>query len=616
MATNPKQTTRPMHGPGPRGMVAAKPKHFKQTMIKIAKYLWPHKMALSVVMISAILSTVFLVIGPRILSRAIDVLLNGLMAKVRNDGAIDFNQIGYWLLIMLGLYILSSAAMLVQGLVMTQVTQKVVYNLRKEMSQKINRMAMSYFEEQPFGEVLSRITNDMDTFTQALNNSVAQAVSSVVQIVGIVIMMLTISPLMTGITLIILPLSVVILGTIMKFSQKHFKAQQKGLGQINGQVEEVYAGQQIVKAFNQEANQEVIFQSANDQLYHAAWKSQFFSGLMMPLMSFIANLGYVAVVILGSVLAMNGSITVGSIQAFIQYMRNFTQPIRQLAQISNMLQSMAAGAERVFEFLEEPNEADEGTRQFDPTQAKGAVTFDQVSFGYQPNEPIIKSFNVQVEPGQKIAIVGPTGAGKTTIVKLLLRFYDVDEGRILIDGVDSRSFQRTELRQYFGMVMQDTWLFNGTIMENLRYGNLNATDEQVIQAAKSARVDHFIRTLPEGYQTVMNENSDNISQGQKQLLTIARAILADMPILILDEATSSVDTRTELLIQEAMDQLMGNRTSFVIAHRLSTIKNADRILVMDQGNIIEQGTHEELIEQGGFYYDLYNSQFETIEEAD
>ena len=518
------------------------------------------------------------------------------------------------LLFLLGMYLLSAAFSFIQGWLMSGLSQKVCYDFRDQISKKINRLPLAYFEKRTVGEVLSRITNDVDTLGQSLNQSVTQLITSVATMVGVLIMMLSISPKMTLIALLILPVSLALVLVVVKFSQKYFKAQQATLGVVNGQVEEVYSGHNVIKAFNREAAVLDDFNDANDKLYESAWKSQFLSGLMQPIMNFVGNLGYVAVAIVGSIFAAAGAITIGDIQAFIQYVKNFTQPIQQLAQVSNMLQSMTAAAERVFEFLNEPEEDQlaDPARRADPACIDGQVTFDHVKFGYTPEKTVIHNFSCNVKPGQKVAIVGPTGAGKTTMVKLLMRFYDVDSGEILLNGHNVRDFDRSDLREGFGMVLQDTWLFKGTIMENIRYGRLDATDEEVIAAAKAANADHFIRTLPGGYQMELNEDASNVSQGQKQLLTIARTILADNRILILDEATSSVDTRTEQRIQTAMDRLMQGRTSFVIAHRLSTIRDADLILVMREGDIVEQGTHDELIEAGGFYADLYNSQFEDV----
>ena len=600
-----------------RGMQPGeKPKDLKKSIKQLAQYIGKYKIAIFIVMICAACSTVFNVAGPKILGKATTALSEGLMEKIRGTGSIDFARIGTILLFVLGLYLMSALFSFIQGWIMTGVTQKVCYRLRKEISEKINRMPMKYFESRTYGEVLSRITNDVDTLGQGLNQSITTIITSVATLVGVLIMMLSISPLMTLIALVILPISMGLIGLVTKKSQKFFRDQQEYLGHINGQVEEVYGGHLVIKAFNREAAVLADFNTANDKLFESAWKSQFLSGLMQPIMNFVGNLGYVAVAIVGSVFAANGVITIGDIQAFIQYVKNFTQPIQQLAQVSNMLQSMAAAAERVFEFLNEPEEAQlaDPARRADPACIDGQVTFDHVRFGYVPEKTIIHDFSCTVNPGEKVAIVGPTGAGKTTMVKLLMRFYDVDSGSITLNGHDVRDFDRSALREGFGMVLQDTWLFKGTIMENIRYGRLDATDEEVIAAAKAANADHFIRTLPGGYQMELNEDASNVSQGQKQLLTIARAILADNRILILDEATSSVDTRTEQRIQTAMDNLMRGRTSFVIAHRLSTIRDADLILVMRDGDIVEQGTHDQLIEKGGFYADLYNSQFEDVVE--
>lgn len=551
----------------------------------------------------------FGIIGPKISGKATTELFNGLVAKVSGTGSINFEKIGQILLLLLGLYVLSAVLSFIQGLIMTGISQKLAYRFREEICSKINRMPMKYFESRTVGEVLSRITNDVDTLGQSLNQSVTQLITSLTTMVGVLIMMLSISPLMTLIAIVILPISAGLIGIVVKKSQKFFVAQQKYLGEINGQVEEVYSGHNIVKAYNKEEDVEQTFHDTNNILYQSAWKSQFLSGLMQPIMTFVGNLGYVSVAVVGSMLAVRGTITVGDIQAFIQYVRNFTQPITQLAQVSNMLQSTAAAAERVFEFLEEEEEVQNVENPVHLEFPQGRVDFQNVVFGYNPDKIIIHNFNCSVKPGQTVAIVGPTGAGKTTMVKLLMRFYDVNSGAILVDGSDVRDFNRSELREIFGMVLQDTWLFKGTIMENIRYGRLDATDEEVIQAAKAAHAHHFIQTLPGGYQMELNEDASNVSQGQKQLLTIARAILADNKIMILDEATSSVDTRTEQQIQKAMNHLMEGRTSFVIAHRLSTIRDADLILVMKDGDIIEQGKHEELLAKNGFYAELYNSQF-------
>ena len=600
------------HGPGGRMMPGEKAKDFKGTIKKLIRYMGNYKYALFAVIIFAIGSTVFNIIGPKILSKATTELFNGLMAKIYRTGGIDFNKIGKILLMLLGLYVISALLSLFQGWIMTGVSQKLCFRFRKEISEKINRMPLEYFESRTVGEVLSRITNDVDTLGMSLNQSITTLITSVSTLIGVLIMMLSISPLMTLIALVILPISGGLIGVVVKFSQKYFVAQQTYLGKINGQVEEVYSGQNIVKAFNREETVLKEFEETNHMLYQSAWKSQFLSGMMQPIMTFIGNLGYVAVAVSGSLLTIKGTIEIGDIQAFIQYVKSFTQPITQLAQVSNMLQSTAAAAERVFEFLEEGEEDQVVENPVHLPQMLGRVEFENVKFGYKPDKIIIHNFSSKVEPGQMVAIVGPTGAGKTTMVKLLMRFYDVNSGNIKVDGHDIRGFNRSELRESFGMVLQDTWLFKGTIMENIRYGRLDATDEEVIEAAKAAHAHRFIQTLPGGYQMELNEDASNVSQGQKQLLTIARAILADNKILILDEATSSVDTRTEQRIQKAMNNLMKGRTSFVIAHRLSTIKDADLILVMKDGDIIEQGNHEQLLAQNGFYAELYNSQFEDV----
>ena len=598
------------HGPGGGMMPGEKAKDFKGTIGKLLVYMGGFKYAILAVMLFAAGSTVFNVVGPKILSKATTELFNGLMAKIAGTGGIDFGKIARILLFLLALYLCSATFSFIQGWIMTGVSQKLSYRFRKEISEKINRMPMKYFESRTVGEVLSRITNDVDTLGQSLSQSITTLITSVTTLIGTLVMMLSISPLMTLIALVILPVSAFLIGFVMKHSQKYFVAQQRYLGEINGQIEETYSGQNIVKAFNREERTLKDFERTNKELYQSAWKSQFLSGLMQPVMMFVGNLGYVAVAISGSLLAIRGVIEVGEIQAFIQYVKNFTQPITQLAQVSNMFQSTAAAAERVFEFLEEEEEELRPANPVEPGEMKGAVTFDHVGFGYIPEKTIIHDFSCQVQPGQMVAIVGPTGAGKTTMVKLLMRFYDVNSGAILVDGQNVRDFDRSRLRENFGMVLQDTWLFKGTIMENIRYGRLDATDEEVIAAAKAAHAHHFISTLPGGYNMELNEDASNVSQGQKQLLTIARAILADNPILILDEATSSVDTRTEARIQKAMNNLLKGRTSFVIAHRLSTIKDADLILVMKDGDIVEQGNHEELLAKGGFYAELYNSQFE------
>ena len=600
--------------PRPGRMTTERAKDFKGTLRQLLSALSKYKLSLIVVVIFAVLSTIFNIAGPKILAKATTALATGWIAKLRGVGGIDFAYIGKVLLFLAGMYLLSAAFSFIQGWLMSGLSQKVCYDFRDQISKKINRLPLAYFEKRTVGEVLSRITNDVDTLGQSLNQSVTQLITSVTTMIGVLIMMLTISPKMTLIALLILPVSLALVLLVVKFSQKYFKAQQATLGVVNGQVEEVYAGHNVIKAFNREDAVLADFNAANDKLYESAWKSQFLSGLMQPIMNFVGNLGYVAVAIVGSIFAAAGSITIGDIQAFIQYVKNFTQPIQQLAQVSNTLQSMAAATERVFEFLneEEENQQADPAHRANPACIDGQVTFDHVKFGYTPEKTVIHNFSCNVKPGQKVAIVGPTGAGKTTMVKLLMRFYDVDAGEISLNGHNVRDFDRSALREGFGMVLQDTWLFKGTIMENIRYGRLDATDEEVIAAAKAANADHFIRTLPGGYQMELNEDASNVSQGQKQLLTIARTILADNRILILDEATSSVDTRTEQRIQTAMDRLMQGRTSFVIAHRLSTIRDADLILVMRDGDIVEQGTHDELIDQGGFYADLYNSQFEDV----
>ena len=611
-AKNARPGRRP-HGPhGPHGgmMPGEKAKDFKGTFRKLLSYMGRYKIALIAVMIFAAGSTVFNIIGPKVLAKATTELFEGMMAKFAGTGGINFQRIGQILLFLLGLYALSALLSFVQGLVMTEVSQKLCFRFRREISEKINRMPMAYFESRTVGEVLSRITNDVDTLGQSLGQSITTLITSLATIVGILIMMLSISPMMTLIALVILPVSGGLVGVVVKHSQKYFIDQQTYLGKINGQIEEVYSGQNIIKAFNREEAALAEFGETNRILYRSAWKSQFISGMMQPIMTFVGNLGYVAVAVSGSMLAIRGIIDVGEIQAFIQYVKNFTQPITQVAQVSNMFQSTAAAAERVFEFLEEPEEDVTVEGAVATGRMQGAVSFDHVRFGYRPDKTIIHDFSCEVQPGQTVAIVGPTGAGKTTMVKLLMRFYDVDSGAIRVDGHDVRNFNRSQLRENFGMVLQDTWLFHGTIMENIRYGRLDATDEEVIAAAKAAHVHRFIQTLPGGYQMELGEDASNVSQGQKQLLTIARAILADNPILILDEATSSVDTRTEIRIQKAMNNLMKGRTSFVIAHRLSTIRDADVILVMRDGDIVEQGSHEELMGRDGFYAELYNSQFE------
>ncbi|HJB17999.1 MAG TPA: ABC transporter ATP-binding protein/permease [Candidatus Bariatricus faecipullorum] len=596
-------------GPG-RGMhQTEKARDFKGTMKKLIRYISAYKVSLVFVIIFAAGSTIFNIIGPKILGNATTEIFNGLVDKISGGNGIDFGAIGRILLTLMALYAVSAVFSFIQGYLMTGISQKMTYRMRKEISEKIDRLPMNYFDSTTHGEVLSRVTNDVDTLSQSLNQSATQLVTSVTTMVGVLVMMLSISPLMTLIALLILPVSALLVSMIIGRSQKYFKRQQEYLGHINGQVEEIYGGHNIVRAFNKEEDVTRTFRETNQVLYQSAWKSQFLSGMMMPIMQFVGNLGYVCVSILGGWLAIRGSIEVGDIQSFIQYVRQFTQPIQQIAQVTNMLQSTAAASERVFEFLEEAEETPGPEQPVSTDGLKGEVEFRHVRFGYHPEHTIIHDFSARAKEGQKIAIVGPTGAGKTTMVKLLMRFYDVSDGAILVDGYDIRDFQRGELRQMFGMVLQDTWLFNGTIEENIRYGKLDATHEEVMEAAKAAHVHRFVQTLPNGYNMVLNEEASNVSQGQKQLLTIARAILANPRILILDEATSSVDTRTEVQIQKAMDNLMKGRTSFIIAHRLSTIRDADLILVMKDGDIIEQGTHEQLLAQNGFYADLYNAQF-------
>ena len=605
----------PRHGHmGPHGG-NEKAKDFKGTLKKLLHYMNAFKVQMILIVIFAVCGTTFTIIGPKILGKATTEIANGLMSKVSGGSGMDFGKIAQILLITLGLYLISTLCSFIQGFLMTGVSQKTTYRLRQEISEKINRMPMNYFDTKPVGEVLSRVTNDVDTLGQSLNQSATQMIQSVTTLIGVLIMMLTISPLMTLVTLVILPISMLLIGFVMKHSQKYFRGQQEYLGNVNGQVEEVYSGHGIIKAFNKEESVIGSFDETNDKLYDSAWKSQFFSGMMMPIMQFIGNLGYVVVAIMGGFLTIKKTIEVGDIQSFIQYVRTFTQPIQQIAQVANMLQMTAAASERVFEFLEEEEEDQVAEHPVSVENLEGNVSFEHVHFGYNTDKIIINDFSADVKEGQKIAIVGPTGAGKTTMIKLLMRFYDVNGGSIKIDGHDVRDFNRSELRQMFGMVLQDTWLFNGSIRDNIKYGKLDATDEEVIQAAKAAHVHQFVKTLPGGYDMELNEEANNVSQGQKQLLTIARAILADPKNLILDEATSSVDTRTEVLIQKAMDNLMKGRTSFVIAHRLSTIRDADLILVMKDGDIVEQGNHEELLKKGGFYADLYNSQFEKTTEA-
>ena len=596
-------------GHGPR-MSNEKAKDFKGTMKKLMAYLSTYKIGIFFVIVFAIGSTIFNIVGPKILGKATTEIFKGLVRKVSGGAGIDFDKIAHIVLTLLCLYLASAVFSFVQGYIMTGVSQKLTYRLRKEISEKINRLPMNYFDKQTHGEVLSRITNDIDTLSQSLNQSATQVITSVTTIIGVLIMMLSISPLMTLVALLILPVSMGLISMIVKRSQKYFMSQQEYLGHVNGQVEEIYGGHNIIKAFNKEEDVIATFKRDNDILYTSAWKSQFLSGMMMPIMQFVGNLGYVGEVILGGYLAMKGTIQVGDIQSFIQYVRSFTQPIQQGAQVANMLQSTAAASERVFEFLEEAEEDQTVEHPVCIDEMEGSVSFEHVHFGYNPDHTIINDFSVDVKSGQKVAIVGPTGAGKTTIIKLLMRFYDVGSGSIKVDGHDVRDFNRDDLRKMFGMVLQDTWLFKGSIEDNIRYGRLDATHEEVVEAAKAARAHRFIQTLPGGYQMELNEEASNVSQGQKQLLTIARAMLADPKILILDEATSSVDTRTEIQIQKAMDQLMKGRTSFVIAHRLSTIRDADMILVMKDGDTVEQGNHEELLAQNGFYAELYNSQFE------
>lgn len=600
------------HGPmrGHGAGASEKARDFKGAVGKLMVYIGRYRIAIVVVMVFAACATVFSVVGPKILGKATTALSEGLLAKIRGTGGIDFAYIGKILLFVLGLYLCSALFSFIQGWIMTGVTQKICYRLRREISEKINRMPMKYFESRTYGEVLSRITNDVDTMGQGLAQSITTIISSAATLVGVLLMMLSISPLMTMIALVILPISAFLVSVVVKHSQKYFKNQQEYLGHINGQVEEVYGGHLVIKAFNREQDTLEEFNETNRMLYESAWKSQFFSGMMHPIMMFVGNLGYAAVALAGGLLAIRNRITIGDIQAFIQYVKNFTSPIQQIAQVINQVQSMAAASERVFAFLDEEEEVQTAEHPADIHAITGAVTFAHVSFGYREGQTIIHDFSAEVKPGQKIAIVGPTGAGKTTMVKLLMRFYDVNSGAIRLDGFDLKEFNRRELRDAFGMVLQETWLFKGTIMENIRYGRLDATDEEVIAAAKAAHADHFIKTLPGGYQMELNEDASNVSQGQKQLLTIARAILADNKILILDEATSSVDTRTEIAIQKAMDNLMRGRTSFVIAHRLSTIRDADLILVMKDGDIVEQGNHEALLAANGFYANLYNAQFE------
>ena len=609
------ETRRPRpHGPMGHGMRGGeKAKDFSGSMKKIFHYMGKYKIRIVLVMIAAMAGTIFNIVGPKILGKATTELFNGLVAKISGTGGINFEKIAQILAFAMCLYLCSAAFTFIQGFIMSGVSNDVTYSLRKDISQKINRLPLKYFESRTTGEILSRVTNDVDTLQSSLNQSITQLITSTTTLIGVLVMMLSINVWMTLAALVILPVSMMVIGFVMKHSQKFFQGQQKYLGEVNGQIEEIYGGHDVVRAFNKEKDVVEEFEKVNRKLYNTAWKSQFFSGIMMPIMQFIGNLGYVMVAILGGFMVIKNAIEVGDIQSFFQYIRNFTQPIQQIAQVTNMLQSTAAASERIFEFLEEEEEDQTVEHPVDNTQLKGNVEFDHVKFGYDPKQVIIHDFSAHIKDGQKIAIVGPTGAGKTTIVKLLMRFYDVNDGSISIDGHNVRDFNRSSLREMFGMVLQDTWLFSGTIMENIRYGRLDATDEEVIAAAKAAHVHKFIMQQPGGYQMVLNEETNNISQGQKQLLTIARAILADNKILILDEATSSVDTRTETQIQKAMDNLMKGRTSFIIAHRLSTIRDADLILVMKDGDIIEQGNHEELMKAGGFYAGLYNSQFEKAE---
>lgn len=605
------QQPRRMGPPGPMGRGFEKPKDFKGTFSKLLRYLRPYRLKLIIVMLFAIGSTVFTIRAPKILGKATTKIFEGLVSKISgaSDGGIDFQYILNIILILIGLYVISAIFSFIQGIIVTGVSQKVSYNLRREISEKTNRLPLKYFDSVSHGDVLSRVTNDVDTVSQTLNQSMSQIITSATTLVGVLIMMLSISWQMTIAAILILPISMVLVMGIVKRSQKYFKTQQESLGRVNGHIEEVYSGHNIMKAFNAEKEAVEKFRKINGELYNSAWKAQFLSGMMMPIMMFIGNIGYVAVSILGGWYAIKKTIEVGDILSFIQYIRSFTQPIAQVAQISNVLQSTVAAAERVFEFLDEDEEPKESETPVKLEEVEGRVTFENVKFGYNEDKIIINDFSADIKPGQKVAIVGPTGAGKTTIVKLLMRFYDLNEGRIFVDGHDINDFTREDLRDNFGMVLQDTWLFSGTIMENIRYGRLDATDEEVIEAAKSAHAHRFIHTLPDGYNMIINEEANNISQGQKQLLTIARAILSNPKILILDEATSSVDTRTEILIQRAMENLMKGRTAFIIAHRLSTIRDADLILVMKDGDIVEQGGHEELLSKNGFYAELYNSQF-------
>lgn len=601
-------------GGGPSSILAPgeKPKDFRKAVGDTLRYMGGYKFAVAVVIVVSAVATIFETVGPKVMGRATTLLAEGVMNKIRGTGGIDFDAVGRVLLMTMALYFIGAIAQYIQALIMTNITQKIVYRMRRDISEKINRMPISYFERVQTGEILSRITNDVDTLGQSLSQSISNFIWAIISMTGIVVVMLTINVTMTLIALLVIPLSALVMGLLIKVSQKHFAAQQKYLGIIDGQVEETFSGHLVVKAFNREAEVTKEFAESNKKLYESAWKSQFLSGMMRPLMRIVSNLGYAAVVVTGGIFCVKGAIGVGDIQAFVQYVKNIGQPIQDIAQIMNQVQSMAAAAERVFEFLNETEETDAPGADEEMGEIKGAVEFRHVRFGYKKDHPVIKDFSAKVEPGQKIAIVGPTGAGKTTMVKLLMRFYDVDGGAILIDGRDIREFTRRELRDNFAMVLQDTWLFSGTIKENIAYGREGASNEDIIKAAKTAKAHHFIKALPGGYKMILNEDATNISEGQRQLLTIARAVLADKRLLILDEATSSVDTRTEEEIQKAMDALTADRTSFIIAHRLSTIRNADLILVMDHGDIVEQGTHEELLAKGGAYAELYNSQFEEV----
>ena len=613
---NTQKQRGPMGGGHMGGMGGGeKPKNFKETFSKLLAYLKPFRFKLIMVIIFAIGSAAFSIVGPKILGKATTQIFEGLVSKISGvpGGGIDFTYIRNIILILLALYGISALLSFIQGFIVSGVAQKVSYNLRKQISEKVNMLPLKYFDKRSHGEVLSRVTNDVDTISQSLNQSMSQIITSATTILGVLIMMISISWSMTLVAILILPISLGLVMIVVKKSQKYFKSQQESLGRVNGHVEEAYGGHIVMKAFNAEEESVTEFREINDELYNSAWKSQFLSGMMMPIMNFIGNLGYVLVSILGGWLAVRQRIEVGDILSFIQYIRNFTQPLAQVAQVSNVLQSTVAAAERVFEFLDEEEQIEESKASNNFGEVQGRVTFENVKFAYNEDKIIINDFSADIKPGQKIAIVGPTGAGKTTIVKLLMRFYELNEGKILIDGHDIKEFTRKNLREQFGMVLQDTWLFSGSIMENIRYGRLDATDEEVIEAAKAAHAHRFIQTLPEGYNMLINEEANNISQGQKQLLTIARAILSDPKMLILDEATSSVDTRTEVLIQRAMENLMEDRTSFIIAHRLSTIKDADIILVMKDGDIVEQGSHDELLKENGFYATLYNSQFEDVE---